>query len=468
MKPEMRKAKIICTLGPASESANVIAGLIRAGMDVARLNFSHGTQLEHQRRLELVRSVAKKLDRPVAILQDIQGPKIRVGRFVEGQITLKAGQQPTITTRKVVGSGTTIPTPNKSLPRDVKPGELILVDDGRVRLEVLRVRGPDVLCRVLSGGAIKDHKGINLPQTKVSLPTLTPKDKADLAFGQRLGVDFVALSFVRSAEDVQRARPHVSRLKTPLIAKIEKPEAVTRLEEIAGAADGVMIARGDLGVELPLERLPRIQKDAVGLVNRLGGIAIVATEMLESMINNARPTRAEVSDVANAILDGADAVMLSAETAAGRYPVESARTMARIVLEAEKGGAQPATLFEKSPEISTAVAAAAVAAASQLKIDLLVAYTESGYTSRLISEFRPRAKILALTPNPEVVRRTALYWGVQGMLVGRLDSTDAMLHEVRRICLERRLCRTGVPVVIVAGIPLNVPGNTNLMSIHRV
>src|SRR6266851_5286138 len=218
MKPEMRKAKIICTLGPASESANVIA----------RLNFSHGTQLEHQRRLELVRSVAKKLDRPVAILQDIQGPKIRVGRFVEGQITLKGGQQPTITTRKVVGSGTTIPTPNKSLPRDVKPGELILVDDGRVRLEVLRVRGPDVLCRVLSGGAIKDHKGINLPQTKVSLPTLTPKDKADLAFGQRLGVDFVALSFVRSAEDVQRARPHVSRLKTPLIAKIEKPEAVTR------------------------------------------------------------------------------------------------------------------------------------------------------------------------------------------------------------------------------------------------
>jgi pyruvate kinase len=437
-------------------------------MDVARLNFSHGTQFEHQRRLELVRSVAKKLDRPVAVLQDIQGPKIRVGRFAEGQITLRAGQQAVITTRKVVGGGTTIPTPNKALPKDVKPGEPILIDDGRVRLEVLRVRGPDVLCRVLSGGAIKDAKGINLPQTRVSIPTLTPKDKADLAFGQRLGVDFVALSFVRSAEDVERARPYVSRLKTPLIAKIEKPEAVTRLQEIAEAADGVMIARGDLGVEMPLERLPRIQKDALNLVNRLGGIAIVATEMLESMIHNSRPTRAEVSDVANAILDGADAVMLSAETAVGRFPVESARTMARIVIESEKRGVQPAAPFEKSPEISTAVAAAAVAAAAQLKIDLVVAYTESGYTARLISEFRPRVKILALTPSREVVRRTALYWGVQGMLVGRLDSTDAMLREVRRICLERRLCRTGVPVVIVAGVPLNVPGNTNLMSIHRI
>jgi pyruvate kinase len=468
MEQEMRKAKIICTLGPASESATVIARLIRAGMDVARLNFSHGTQFEHQRRLELVRSVAKKLDRPVAVLQDIQGPKIRVGRFADGQIALKAGQQAVITTRRVVGGGTTIPTPNKALPKDVKPGEPILIDDGRVRLEVLRVRGPDVLCRVLSGGAIKDAKGINLPQTRVSIPTLTPKDKADLAFGQRLGVDFVALSFVRSAEDVERARPYVSRLKTPLIAKIEKPEAVTRLQEIAEAADGVMIARGDLGVEMPLERLPRIQKDALNLVNRLGGIAIVATEMLESMIHNSRPTRAEVSDVANAILDGADAVMLSAETAVGRFPVESARTMARIVIESEKRGVQPAAPFEKSPEISTAVAAAAVAAAAQLKIDLVVAYTESGYTARLISEFRPRVKILALTPSREVVRRTALYWGVQGMLVGRLDSTDAMLREVRRICLERHLCRRGVPVVIVAGVPLNVPGNTNLMSIHRI
>src|SRR5216684_8881511 len=468
MELEMRKAKIICTLGPASESANVIAGLIRAGMDVARLNFSHGTQLEHQRRLELVRSVAKKLDRPVAILQDIQGPKIRVGRFVEGQITLKAGQQPTITTRKVVGSGTTIPTPNKSLPRDVKPGELILIDDGRVRLEALRVRGPDVLCRVLSGGAIKDHKGINLPQTKVSLPTLTPKDKADLAFGQRLGVDFVALSFVRSAEDVQRARPHVSRLKTPLIAKIEKPEAVTRLEEIAGAADGVMIARGDLGVELPLERLPRIQKDAVGLVNRLGGIAIVATEMLESMINNARPTRAEVSDVANAILDGADAVMLSAETAVGKYPVQAVTTMARVVVEAEKRSISRRTPFEHSNQIETGVAAAAVAATLQLNIGTIIAYTESGYTARLISQFRPAAKVIALTPNPSVVRRVGLYWGVTGRLVKRLHSTDQMIDQVKYICRQDRLCKPGSPVVVVAGVPLNVPGNTNLMTVRRV
>jgi pyruvate kinase len=464
----MRKAKIICTLGPASESPSAISGLIRAGMDVARLNFSHGTPSEHQKRLELVRSLAKRLDRPVAVLQDIQGPKLRVGQFVGGQLLVRSGQQVVLTARKVLGSGNTIPTPNRSLPRDVKPGEAILIDDGRIRLEVLSARGLDVICRVVSGGVIKDHKGINLPQTEVSISTLTPKDIADLAFGQRIGVDFVALSFVRTADDVQRARVHVSRLKTPVIAKIEKPQAVARLKEIAEAADGVMIARGDLGVEMPLERLPLIQKHAVSLVNRIGGIAIVATEMLESMVSNSRPTRAEVSDVANAILDGADAVMLSAETASGRFPVQSARTMARIVVEAERRGVHPPPPFEESREISTAVAAAAVAAAAQLRSGLVVAYTESGYTARLISGFRPPARIIALTPNPEVVRRMALYWGVQGLLVDRLRSTDAMLDQVRRICQERHLCKAGIPVVIVAGVPLNVPGNTNLMTVHRV
>ena len=463
----MRKAKIICTLGPASETPRVIAGMIRAGMDVARLNFSHGTQREHQKRLELVRAAAKKLDRPVALLQDIQGPKLRVGQFADGQLPVRTGQQVVVTSRPVLGRDSTIPTPNKPLPRNVKPGETILIDDGRVRLQVEVVRGSDVIARVISGGVIKDHKGINLPDTRLSISTLTRKDRADLAFGQRIGVDFVALSFVRRAEDVERARPYVSRLNTPLIAKIEKPEAVTHLREIAEAADGVMVARGDLGVEMPLERLPLIQKQAVNLVNRAGRIAIVATEMLESMVTNSRPTRAEVSDVANAILDGADAVMLSAETAVGQFPVESARTMASIVAEAEKRGARLPAPFEHSREISTSVAAAAVAAASQLKIGIVVAYTESGYTARLISEFRPPVKIVALTPNPEVVRRMALYWGVRALLVERLRSTDAMLQQVRRICRERRLCKAGSPVVIVAGIPLNIPGNTNLMTVHR-
>jgi pyruvate kinase len=297
---------------------------------------------------------------------------------------------------------------------------------------------------------------------------LTEKDKEDLAFGQRIGVDFVALSFVRSAKDIEQARPHLRRLGTPVIAKIEKPQAVANLEEIASAADGVMIARGDLGVEMPLERLPLIQKDAVHLVNRLGRVVIVATEMLESMIVNARPTRAEVSDVANAILDGADAVMLSSETAIGKYPVLAAATMSRVVQQAERREIQLAHPFERSREISTGVAAAAVAAASQLRIKVLVAYTESGYTARLISEFRPRARILALTPHPEVVRRMALYWGVEGRLVGRVESTDAMIRQVQRICREERVCRPGATVVIVAGVPLNVPGNTNLMTVRRM
>jgi len=463
----MRKAKIICTLGPASQSPNAIGGLIRAGMDVARLNFSHGTRREHQQRLELVRSLARKLDRPVAVLQDIQGPKLRVGKFIGGQLALRNGDRVVLTTRNVLGSGRTVPTPNAWLPQDVKPGEPILIDDGKIRLRVARVRGRDVLCTVETGGIVKDNKGINLPQSRLSIPTLTRKDEADLAFGQRIGVDFVALSFVRSADDVQRARRLVSRLKTPLIAKIEKPQAVMHLREIAAAADGVMIARGDLGVEMPLERLPLIQKQSISLVNRMGGIAIVATEMLESMINNSRPTRAEVSDVANAILDGAAAVMLSAETAVGRFPVQATRTMSRIVSGAEGRLVDSPPPLGESREISTAVAAAAVAAASQLKVGLVVAYTESGHTARLISEFRPRVRILALTPNPEVVRRTALYWGVQGLLVDRLDSTDAMLRQVRRLCRERRICKAGTPVVVVAGVPLNVPGNTNLMSIHR-
>jgi len=464
----MRKAKIICTLGPSSDSEEVITGLIRAGMDVARLNFSHGTREEHRARMAKVRRIASKLGRPVAILQDIQGPKIRLSVFEGGQLTVREGETVIVTTRKVIGSGSVIPTPLKSLPRDVKRGDPILLDDGRVRLEVIRVRGPDVICRVVVGGTLKDHKGINLPGSRVSIPAITPKDRADIAFGQQLGVDFVALSFVRSARDVKQARPLVSKLNTPLIAKIEKPQALTNLEEIAHAADGLMLARGDLGVEMPLEQLPGIQKNFVRAVNRLGGIAIIATEMLESMVNSSRPTRAEVSDVANAIFDGTDAVMLSAETAIGRFPVQAASTMSRIVEEAEKRAIAWIRPFERSREISTGVAAAAVAAASQLGIAALVAYTESGYTARLISQFRPRAKILALTPNPDVVRRMALYWGVRSRAVSRVHSTDAMLQQVKRICRHSKLCRPGTPVVVVAGIPLNVPGNTNLMTVHPV
>jgi len=466
----MRKAKIICTLGPASDSPQVMEGLIRAGMDVARLNFSHGTHADHRRRANLVRRLSRKLGRPVALLQDIQGPKIRLGRFEGGQLTVAPEAVVTVTTRDVLGQGTVIPTPVISLPRDVKPGDPILLDDGKIRLQVLRVKGQDVTCRVLVGGLLKDHKGLNLPGANVSVPTITPKDAEDLAFGQELGVDFVALSFVRTAEDVRKARKHVAKHQTPLIAKIEKPQAVAALEEIIQVSDGIMVARGDLGVEMPLEQLPMIQKSAVLKVNRSGGLVIVATEMLESMINNPRPTRAEVSDVANAILDGADAVMLSGETAAGKYPVEAVATMARVVEEAEARGTFLAKTWPVNlpHELSAGVAAAAVAACAQLGISTLVAYTESGHTARLIAEFRPTARILALTPNRTTVHRMAMYWGVDPQLVRRLYSTDKMIAQVRRLCLEQGLCAPGAAVVIVSGAPLNQPGNTNMMSVHRI
>ncbi|MCK8499531.1 MULTISPECIES: pyruvate kinase [Myxococcus] len=466
----MRKAKIICTLGPATSSLEAIEGLIRAGMNVARLNFSHGTHDEHRHRVSLIRKAAQRLKLPVAILQDIQGPKIRLGKFEGGQLVVKPGQRVTVTTRAVVGQGSIIPTPIKSLVKDVAAKDAILLDDGRVRLRVRKVSGQDVLCEVEVGGLLKDHKGLNLPGSPMSVPTITAKDEADLAFGQDVGVDYVALSFVRTAEDIHKARKHVAKNKTPLIAKIEKPQAVEQLDAIARAADGIMVARGDLGVEMPLEQLPAIQKHMVKVVNQMGGLVIVATEMLESMVANPRPTRAEVSDVANAILDGADAVMLSGETAAGRYPTEAAATMARIVEETERGVTrhQHHSPFERSEDLGTGVAAAAVAAAGQLGIQTIVAYTESGHTARLISEFRPNARIIALTPSETTVNRMSLYWGVTGLQVRRVRSTDAMLGQVRKLCLREGICEEGAPVVVVAGVPLNVPGNTNLMSIHRV
>ncbi|HEY8208583.1 MAG TPA: pyruvate kinase [Myxococcaceae bacterium] len=467
----MRKAKIICTLGPASSSRPVLEAMIRAGMDVARLNFSHGTHDEHRRRLDLIRTLSRKLRRPVAILQDLQGPKIRLGLFEGGQLMVQRGQGVTVTTRAVLGRGGVIPTPVKSLPRDVRRGDPILLDDGRVRLEVLSVRGPDVRARVVVGGLLKDKKGLNLPGANVSVPSLTAKDEEDLAFGLELGVDYVALSFVRSVKDVERAREKMGDRKRPIIAKIEKPQAVANLEEIARAADGVMIARGDLGVEMPLKEVPLIQKQAILTVNRMGGVVIVATEMLESMIQNPRPTRAEVSDVANAVLDGADAVMLSGETAAGQHPVRAVETMAEVVEAAETRAPHGITYspFEaRSEDISTGVAAAAVAAARQLGVETIVAYTESGYTARLISEYRPRARIVGLTPNKETLPQMALFWGVTGMQVKRVHSTDAMIRQVRHLCLEERLCAAGRPVVIVTGVPLNHPGKTNMMTVHRI
>jgi pyruvate kinase len=463
----MRKARIVCTLGPASSSPEVLEAMVRAGMDVARFNFSHGTHAEHLARAETLRAAAKRAGREVAILQDIQGPKIRLGSFEGGSATVKQDQLVTVTTRDVLGSATVLPTPITSLPRDVAKGDPILLDDGRVRLEVLKVSGTEVRCRVMVGGLLKDHKGLNLPGALVSVPTITRKDRKDLAFGQELGVDYVALSFVRSPADVRLARKLLGTRRTPLIAKIEKPQAVERLDAIADAADGVMVARGDLGVEMALERLPGIQKDIVRRVNARGGIVIVATEMLESMIENPRPTRAEVSDVANAIFDGADAVMLSGETATGKYPVQVIETMARIVVEAERQSLTHQRLWQRTKDISTGVAAAAVEAADRLGAAAIIAYTESGRTAHLISELRPTTPIIAFTPTPDIVRRMQLYWGVRGLVAPRLASSDRVIAWTKRVCGEKGLAPKGSVIVIVAGQPSG-EGHTNLLAVREL
>jgi pyruvate kinase len=480
-----RRSKIVCTLGPASDAPRVLAGMVAAGMDVARLNFSHGRPADHRARAEAVRREARRAGRNVAILQDLQGPKLRLGRFAEGRVELIAGDTVLLATRPgVVGSPRLLPVPLHSLARDCHVGDPVLLDDGRVRLRVLRRRRTDVEAEVEVGGPISDHKGVSLPGSAVSVPAFTPKDRRDAALGRALGVDLVAMSFVRTARDVELARRHLAP-GTPLIAKMEKPQAIENLDGILRAADGVMVARGDLGVEMPLEQVPGIQKRLVREANLCGRTCIVATEMLESMIQSPRPTRAEVSDVANAVLDGADAVMLSAETAVGHDPVAAVATMARIVEEAERSAparvrpalAGIAASRRRGPgeregtrpnDVSPGIAAAAVEAARSVGARVIVAYTESGYTARLVAAFRPPMPILALTPNEAVVHRLALVWGVEAHRVPRLRSTDAVMQRARTEVRRRGLAAPGERMAIVAGVPLNEPGNTNVLTVQPV
>ena len=465
-----RRSKIVCTLGPASDAPRVLARMVAAGMDVARLNFSHGNAADHRARADAVRREARSAGRNVAILQDLQGPKLRLGQFAQGQVTLREGEVVLLVTRPgVVGSPRLLPVPLPSLARDSRPGDPVLLDDGRVRLRVRRRRGRDVEAEVEVGGTLSDHKGVSLPASAVSVPAFTPKDRRDAALGRELGVDLVAMSFVRTGRDLEVARRHVA-LGTPLIAKMEKPQAIENLEAILRAADGVMVARGDLGVELPLERVPGIQKRLVREANLRGKACIVATEMLESMIQSLRPTRAEVSDVANAVLDGADAVMLSAETAVGHDPVAAVATMARIVEEAERSG--PARVRPElgglEGDVSPGLAGAAVEAARSVGAKVIVAYTESGYTARLVAAFRPPMPVLALTPNEQVVHQMALIWGVEARRTPRLRSTDAVMQRARREVRSHGLASPGERMAIVAGVPLNQPGNTNLLTVQPV
>ncbi len=468
-KPQ-RKARIVGTLGPASGSPEAIEALIDAGMDVARLNFSHGTHEDHRRRLTLVRAAAEKAGRPVAVLQDLQGPKIRVGRLRGGRAFLKEGESVTLTTRETTGGKGILPTTYAGLPADVRKGEAVLLDDGRLRLVVTAVGRHDVKCRVLVGGVIRDQKGINLPESDVKTPSLTEKDIDDVLFGREIGVDYVALSFVRSEGDVAALRKVLGD-PIPIIAKIEKPQAVERLSEIAAAADGIMIARGDLGVELPLERVPLVQKNGIERAIREGKLCIVATEMLESMVTSVRPTRAEVSDVANAILDGAGAVMLSEETATGAHPALAVQTMSAIIAEIERSprfrSRPPPPALDRSDSFPMAVARACVAAAEQLGIATIVACTQTGRTARLISEHRPAARVFAVTPLPETWRRMALYWGVAPVVIPPYGSTDEMFRFVSEVLVGRGLCKRGEAVVIASGVP-NQPESTNLMTVHRL
>jgi len=470
----MRRAKIVCTLGPASREPTFIGNLIDEGMDVARINFSHGDPEDHKAVIAAVRAEAEKRGRPVAVLQDLQGPKIRVGRFVTGSTELEPGADFTLTTREVPGTDTIVSTTYAGLPRDVKPGDVLLLDDGLLSLEVIENNDTDVETRVLIGGTLKNNKGINLPGVKVSAPALTEKDRRDLAIGMQVGVDFVALSFVRSPDDIDEAialakRPDGRRV--PIVAKIEKPEAIERLEEIIDRADGIMVARGDLGVEMGAEKVPLIQKRAIELTNAKGKVVITATQMLESMISNARPTRAEASDVANAVLDGSDALMLSGETASGKYPLLAVRTMARIIEEIEDSARFKSRFDAATLDFATsanAVAKAAVVAARQMGATAIACVTESGGVARLVSEYRPEARLVAFSSQEDVYRRLALYWGVEPVKAEQSKSFDQLLVDIEKRLVYGKFARPGDLVVLVVAVPIGAGHSANTLHIHKI
>jgi pyruvate kinase len=470
----MRRAKIVCTLGPATDSYDQIKALVEAGMDVARLNLSHGSYAEHEDRYRRVRKAADETGRSVGILVDLQGPKIRLGRFAEGPVLLERGDEFTITVDEIEGDQLICGTTHKGLTADVARGERILVDDGRVTLEVTDVEGPRVHTMCIEGGMISDNKGLNLPGVAVSVPALSEKDVRDLRWGLRIGADVIALSFVRTGrdvEDVLRVMAEEDR-RIPVIAKIEKPQAVDNLADIVDAFDGIMVARGDLGVEMPLEAVPIVQKRAIKLAKRNAKPVIVATQMLDSMIDNSRPTRAEASDVANAVMDGTDAVMLSGETSVGKYPVETVKTMSRIVAAAEEdilaAGLPPLTERNKPRTQGGAVARAAAEMGDFLGARFLVAFTQSGDTARRLSRYRSPIPVLAFTPEQATRSQLNLTWGVETFLGPMVQTTDEMVQQVDEELLRIGRCKKGDIVVITAGSPPGVPGTTNMVRVHHI
>lgn len=467
----MRRAKIVCTLGPAVGSKELIVELVRAGMNVARINASHGSHEEHEQRIDWVREASRELGEPVAVLVDLQGPKIRLGTFADGPQLLNPGDIFTITTEDVPGTKELVSTTHKELPQDAHPGDIILIDDGKVQVRVVSVDGPRVTTEVVIGGMVSDHKGVNLPGVAVSVPALSEKDREDLEWGLNYGCDLVALSFVRSpddARDVHEIMDTVGRT-VPVIAKIEKPQAVTVLEEIVDVFDGIMVARGDLGVELPLQQVPIVQKHAIDVARRHSKPVIVATQVLDSMINAPTPTRAETSDCANAILDGADAVMLSGETSVGTYPVKCVETMASIIEYTEEHG------LETIPKISSlhrtrngVITRAAMDIGESLGVKYLTVFTQSGQTARRMARLRPRIPLIVFTPDPEVRQRLALVWGVRTVLCGQVEHTDDMVDQVDELLLANELALNGDRVVIICGMPAGKVGSTNTIRIHKM
>ena len=465
-----RRAKIVCTLGPATHSFEGVRGLVYAGMDVARLNFSHGAYAQHSEAYLWVRQASDESGRGVGVLADLQGPKIRLGTFAAGPVVWATGETVTITTDDVEGTHDRVGTTYAGLAADVSVGDRLLVDDGRVGLRVVGVDGPDVRLMVTEGGPVSNNKGLSLPGIGVSVPALSDKDEQDLRFALGLRVDMIALSFVRSAADIVRVHEIMDEVgfRLPVLAKIEKPQAVDNLEEIVDAFDGLMVARGDLGVEMPLERVPLVQKRAVQAAREKAKPVIVATQMLESMIGASRPTRAEASDVANAVLDGADAVMLSGETSVGAYPVEAVATMARIVVAAEEDLARVPRVLAEPTSISGAIARAAAEVGRTVGASALVAFTQSGDTARLLAEHRSPIPLLAFTPVAEVRSQLTLTWGVETFLVPPVEHTDEMVRQVDSAMLGLGRMQPGEYVTIVAGSPPSTSGSTNAMRVHRL
>lgn len=469
----MKKTKMVCTLGPASDSKEILTKMIQGGLNVARLNFSHGSHEEHAGRIQRIKEVRKELNIPVALMLDTKGPEIRTGDLKEGKVTLETGKKIVLTSEQIEGDADRVSVSYEGLPDDLSVGNKILIDDGLIELNVDRIDGTEIYCSIDNGGVLGSKKSVNIPNVEINLPGLTPKDESDLIFGIKQKVDFVAASFVRKPQDVIAIRKVLENNgggNIQIISKIENREGVEKIDRILAVSDGIMVARGDLGVEIPAEEVPLVQKSIIKKCNLLGKPVITATQMLDSMIRNPRPTRAEVGDVANAVFDGTDAVMLSGETAAGAYPVQAVETMANIVEKTERSEEY---INRQKPEhgeltITNAVSEAAVQIAANLDATAIIAATSSGHTPRMLSKYRPECTILAVSDKVSTVRRLTLSWGVYCMYMTELRDTDSMVHDSVQAAVELGVVKIGDLAVVAAGVPLGVQGNTNMIKVHTV